>query len=85
MADLRGLARGGWHRIGKVRGHPRKELVIKVGEVDAGRMPWTAPQIICQHAPYVAGERTVLGEWLEFRRLPRSSGSERPRPGVRAV
>jgi hypothetical protein len=48
-------------------------------------MPWTAPQIICQHTPYVAGERPVLGEWLEFRRLPRSSGSERPRPRPRCA
>ena len=37
-------------------------------ELDAGRMPWTAPQIIRQHTPYVAGERPMLEAWLEFRR-----------------
>jgi hypothetical protein len=30
---------------------PKKELVIKVRELDAGRMPWTAPRIIRQHTP----------------------------------
>jgi len=43
-------------------------LVIKVRELDAGRMPWTAPQIIRQHPSYVAGERPMFEAWLEFRR-----------------
>ncbi len=42
--------------------------MIKVRELDAGRMRWTAPQIIRQHTPYVAGERPMLEAWLEFRR-----------------
>jgi hypothetical protein len=60
-------------------------LVIKVRELDAGRMPWTTPQIIRQHTPYVAGERPMLEERLEVRRLPHSSSSERPRPRQRCA
>ena len=48
--------------------------MIKVRELDAGRMPWTVPQIIRQRTPCVAGERPMLEEWLEFR-LPHSSSS----------
>jgi len=42
--------------------------VIKVWELDAGSMPWTAPQITRQHTPYVAGERPMLEAWLDFHR-----------------
>ena len=49
--------------------------MIKVRELDAGRMPWTVPQIIRQHTLCVADERPMLEEWLEFRRLPHSSSS----------
>ena len=85
MADLRGAGQGRLAPHRQVTRAPQKELVIKVRELDAGRMPWTAPQIIRQHTPYVAGERPMLEEWLEFRRLPHSSSSERPRPRQRCA
>jgi hypothetical protein len=44
------------------------ELVIEARELDAGRMPWTAPQIARQNTPYVAGERPMLEGWREFHR-----------------
>lgn len=31
-------------------------------------MPWTAPQVIRQNTPYIAGERQMLEAWLEFHR-----------------
>lgn len=43
-------------------------LVFKVPDLDAGRMPWTAPQTTRQNTPYVAGERQMLEAWLDFHR-----------------
>jgi hypothetical protein len=31
-------------------------------------MPWTAPQITRQDAPYISGERQMLETWLDFHR-----------------
>jgi uncharacterized damage-inducible protein DinB len=42
--------------------------MIQARKLDAGRMPWTAPQVTRQHPPYVAGERPMLEAWLEFHR-----------------
>jgi uncharacterized damage-inducible protein DinB len=33
-----------------------------------GRMTWTAPEITRQSTPYVAGERQMLEDWLDFQR-----------------
>jgi uncharacterized damage-inducible protein DinB len=33
-----------------------------------GAMPWTAPEVPRQSAPYVAGERQMLEAWLDFHR-----------------
>jgi uncharacterized damage-inducible protein DinB len=33
-----------------------------------GAMPWTAPEVTRQDAPYVAGERQMLEAWLDFHR-----------------
>ncbi len=77
MAGLGGAGQGRLAPHRQVTRAPQKELVIKVRELDAGRMPWTAPQIIGQHTPYAAGERPVLEAWLGFgrRALPgRCSG-----------
>src|SRR5262249_12091127 len=39
-----------------------------VPDREAGRMPWTAPQISRQDVPYVSGERQMLEAWLDFHR-----------------
>ena len=44
------------------------ELAIKARRLDAGRMPWTAPQSARQNPPYIAGERQMLEAWLDFHR-----------------
>jgi len=49
-------------------GAKAKELVIMVPGRNAGRMPWTAPQVTRQNTPYVAGERQMLEAWLDFHR-----------------
>jgi hypothetical protein len=51
MADLRGAGQGRLAPHRQVTEAPQKELVIKVRELDAVRMPWTAPQVIRQHTP----------------------------------
>jgi hypothetical protein len=33
-----------------------------------GPMPWTAPEVTRQSAPYVADERQMLEAWLDFHR-----------------
>jgi uncharacterized damage-inducible protein DinB len=33
-----------------------------------GPMPWTAPEVTRQSAPYIAGERQMLEAWLDFHR-----------------
>jgi Protein of unknown function (DUF664) len=43
-------------------------MVTKERVLNAGRMPWTAPQITRQLTPFVAGERPMPEAWLEFHR-----------------
>jgi hypothetical protein len=42
--------------------------MFRTRTLDAERMPWTAPQITRQSAPYIAGERQMLEAWLDFHR-----------------
>jgi uncharacterized damage-inducible protein DinB len=41
---------------------------MKVRSLDAGLMPWRAPQAVREQTPPVAGERQMLEAWLEFHR-----------------
>lgn len=70
MADLR-VARRGLVAPDRLvnEGEPQVSLVIGVRELDAGCMPWTAPRITRQHAPYLAGEQCWRPGWSSTGRL----------------